>query len=352
VSDQKTELPTQKRLRDAREKGQVCHSKDVSSAALLVAIAAVIGANWHATLTNLQEMILLPATLYAAPFEVARWGVFWGVLQRAVLVVLPIMVTLVVVGVVVNYVQTGPLLIFQPLKPDLSRINPGPKIKQMFSVKNLMEMIKTVLKTLILSYLLYFTIRSSIPALIKIPFSDIGGVLKLLTLLIYQLIILTAVAYVIIAAGDYFFQMQQYIKGLKMSKQEVKQEFKEMEGDPMIKSKRRQLHQELVNNDTIERVKKSNVLVTNPTHLAVAIYYDRDETKLPVVYAKGEDYMALRMIEAAKEAGVPIMRNIPLAHDLFDHGNVDEYIPSELIEPIAEVLLWVQRLKRERSEAL
>jgi len=123
-----------------------------------------------------------------------------------------------------------------------------------------------------------------------------------------------------------------------------------MEGDPTIKSKRKQLHQELVTSDATQKVKKSTVLVTNPTHYAIAIYYEKEKTKLPIVLVKGQGALALRMIEAAKEAGIPIMRNVPLAHDLFDHATVEKYIPSDLIEPVAEVLRWVQQLKREEEE--
>ena len=134
-----------------------------------------------------------------------------------------------------------------------------------------------------------------------------------------------------------------------MTKDEVKREYKEMEGDPMIKGKRKQLHQEMVMSDSVEKTKKSTVLVTNPTHRAIAIYYEKDKTKLPMIVAKGEGYLAERMIKAAQEAGIPIMRNVPLAHDLFDHGNIEQYIPVELIEPVAEVLRWVQQLQHERE---
>lgn len=350
MSSQKSELPTPKRLRDARKKGQVCHSKDLSSAALLAATLAAIGFNWHWTRNVLQEMIVLPASFFNQPFEEALPAVAAGIAMKCVLIVLPVLGSVIVVGVAANYFQTGPLFAPQSLKPDLNRLNPGQKLKQMFSVKNLMELLKTILKIAILGYLVYTAIKGTIPAMLTLPYSGLPGVLTVLDAMLYQIAVLVVLAYATVAAADFFFQRQQYIKGLRMSKDEVKQEYKEMEGDPLIKSRRRHLHQELAQNNAIERVKKSTVLVTNPTHLAVAVYYNREETDLPVVYAKGEGWLAQRMVEAAKEAGVPIMQNVPLAHDLFDHGNLDQYIPSDLIEPVAEVLRWVQQVKQQAEQ--
>jgi type III secretion protein U len=156
-------------------------------------------------------------------------------------------------------------------------------------------------------------------------------------------------AYVAIAGFDYFFQRYQYIKQLKMSKDEVKREYKESEGDPQIKGKRRQLHQELLANDTMQRTRKATVVVTNPTHLAVAIYYDEKDNVLPTVLAKGEDHLAQRMKAVAREEGIPIMENVPLARALYANVPVDRYIPSDLIEPMAEVLRWVKELNEGRG---
>jgi type III secretion protein U len=152
-------------------------------------------------------------------------------------------------------------------------------------------------------------------------------------------------AYIAIAGFDYFFQKYQHIKQLKMSKDEVKREYKESEGDPQIKGKRKQLHQELMANSNVQRTRKATVVVTNPTHLAIAIYYEEKDNVLPIVIAKGEDHVAKRMIAAAREEGIPVMQNIPLARAIYADVPVDRYIPSDLIEPMAEVLRWVKSLK-------
>ena len=152
--------------------------------------------------------------------------------------------------------------------------------------------------------------------------------------------------FIIISAFDYFLQYQQHRKGLMMSKDEIKREYKEMEGDPHIKSKRKQFHHELMMEDTRDRVRQSSVLVTNPTEIAIAIYYDAEKTPLPFVTAKGEGALARLMIGVAQEAGIPIMQNIPLARSLHEEAPVDQFIPSSMIEPVAEVLRWVQNLQR------
>ena len=351
MSGEKTEQPTPKRERDARNKGQVAVSKEVVSTALLVAIFTWFMVGWKWMFGEVGEMILLPATCYHLPFEEALPKVLSGVAAAAALVTLPFLGLVIAGGIASNYFQVGALFTLEPLKPDLKKLNPIDKIKQMFSMKNLVEFLKSNFKIAFLGVLLYIVIRDAIGPLTHIPYGGLEGVTTLLAALLFRVALFTMLAYVIIAVADLFFQKHQHTKQLMMTKEEVKQEYKEMEGDPTIKSKRKQLHQELVMGDASEKVKKSSVLVTNPTHYAIAIYYEKDKVRLPMILAKGEGALALRMIKTAEEAGVPIMRNIPLAHNLFDNAMVDKYIPADLIEPVAEVLRWVMQLRQEEGEA-
>jgi type III secretion protein U len=341
----KTEQPTSKKLRDAREKGQVANSKDVSSTALLLAIFAYIKFAWDDLYQRCQNLIVLPASFYNAPFEDAYPAVMHAVMMEIIWMTIPVLAIVMVVGVAANFFQTGAMLVFEPVKPDLKKINPAEKVKQIVSIKNLVEFLKSCFKICFLGYLLYIVMRDSIPALLEIPYGGLGIIETVTCQLLYEVAKYTAFVYGLMAAVDFWFQRRQHTKGLMMSKDEIKQEYKEMEGDPHIKSKRKHLHQEMVMSDSTERVKKATVLVTNPTHKAIAIYYEQGETKLPMITAMGEGYLAEQMIKAAQDAGVPIMQNIPLAHDLFDHGQIEQYIPAELITPIAEVLKWVQQLK-------
>ena len=349
MSDEKTEQPTSKKLRDAREKGQVANSKDVASTALLVALFAYFFIAWDWIYESCLELIRLPAEFYDVPFAEAYPEIIAASVTKILLLTLPVLGVVMVVGVAANYFQIGALFVLEPMKPDLKKLNPVDKAKQIFSIKNLVEFAKSVFKVAFLGILLFLLIRDSLSALVEVPYSGLDGVLVLLGKLMFLVAIYTSFVYIVIAAIDFGFQRWQHNKQLMMSKDEVKREYKEMEGDPTIKSKRKQLHQEMVMSDNVEKTKKSTVLVTNPTHRAIAIYYEEGETKLPMIMAKGEGALAERMIAAAKEAGIPIMQNVPLAHDLFDHGHIEQYIPTELIEPIAEVLRWVQQIQEEQQ---
>lgn len=342
---EKTEQPTSKKLRDARQKGQVANSRDLSSTAVLLGLFAYLAFAWDDLYLRCQRLIELPAQFYGEPFDEAYPAVLQAVLLEILWMTLPSLAVVAVCAIGANFFQVGGLLVFEPVKPDLKKINPFEKAKQIFSIKNLVEFLKSCLKVCFLGFLLYRVIRDALPALIEIPYGGLAAIEPLTRSLVYEVAKYTALAYILLAAFDTWFQRRQHTKGLMMSKDEVKREYKEMEGDPHIKSKRKHLHQEMAMNDSAQRVRKATVLVTNPTHKAIAIYYQAGETKLPMITAMGEGYLAERMIQVAREAGIPIMQNVPLAADLLAHGQVEQFIPAELITPIAEVLRWVQQLK-------
>lgn len=342
---EKTEEPTPKKLRDARQKGQVAQSKDATSTALLLALFALFVVGWRWMFHSLRDLMLLPAEVMNEPFDEALGAVVAGTVATLIKLSLPLLGIVLVVGIAVNFFQVGPLFVLEPIKPDLKKLNPADKAKQIFSMKNLIEFIKSVLKVTFLGILLYLVIKGTIPAMMDLPHGGLPAAVAMLEAIMYRVAIYTGFAYTAIAAADYAFQRWQFTKQLRMSKDEVKREYKEMEGDPHIKSKRKHLHQELIMSDRVERVRTSTVLVTNPTHRAIAIYYKEGETKLPVITAMGEGILARRMIEVAQQEGIPIMQNVPLAHDLFDQGQIEQYIPAELIEPIAEILRWVRDLQ-------
>ena len=349
MSSEKTEQPTNKRLRDARKKGQVAHSKEISSTATLVGMFTyfLIGHQW--IYQQFIEMIHLPAKFYGVPFDDALPQVFGGVAMHAVLISLPALILVIIAGVGANYLQVGPLLSFEPIMPKMEKLNPAEKFKQIFSMKNFVEFLKSGFKVIFLGILIYRLIRNSIPTLIYVPYDGLDGVMRVLHHTLFNLAVVTAFAYIVIAAFDYIFQRKQHIKQLMMTKQEVKQEHKENEGDPTIKSRRKQLHRELANDQAIKQTKKSTVLVTNPTHYAIALYYQKGITKLPIMLAKAKGPLALQMMAVAEEEQIPIMRNIPLARGLYADGNPDHYIPREFIEPVAEVLKAVARLRRAQG---
>ncbi len=343
----KTEQPTSKKLRDARNKGQVAQSRDVVSTVLLIGMFLYVMISWKGAKQSLGELMILPGTLYNEPFDEALRTVSHASIKAMIDFTLPALAIVLVFGIASSYFQVGPLFIFEPVKPDLKKLNPADKLKQMFSMKNLIEFLKSCFKVTFLGILLYIVTRDAIGALVETPQGGLPAVNVVLDQVMWRMALFTMFAYSALSAADFGFQKWQHTKGLMMSKDEVKREYKEMEGDPHIKSKRKHLAQELIMSDSTANVRKATVLVTNPTHKAIAIYYKQGETKLPIVTAKGEGYLAQRMIEVAKEEGVPIMQNVPLAHELYDNALLEHYIPSELIEPIAEVLRWVQQITQK-----
>ena len=341
----KTEPPTPKKLREAREKGEVAKSRDLVQGLLFVVIFAVLLGNNATNVKTLGALMVLPGEFYVMPFTVAVREIGAVAINASLVVTAPLIGAVILTGIAGNMVQTGVLLAFKALKPNLNKLNPATQLKNMFAVKNLIEFVKNILKISLLAIILYCVVKAGLRDLLLSATCGLSCVLGVGSKMLVQVLTYAAAVFLIIAAFDYFIQYRQHMKGLMMSKDEIKREYKEMEGDPHIKSKRKQFHHELMMEDTSQRVRKSSVLVTNPTHIAIAILYDAEETPLPLVMAKGEGYLAERMIAIAKEEGIPIMQNVPLARTLHAEAPVDQYIPSSLIEPVAEVLRWVQSLQ-------
>jgi type III secretion protein U len=347
---EKTEAPTAKRVREAREKGQVAHSKDFTQTVLIVALFGYVVGNGRNIVTSFTDMIAVPAQLYGMPFREAADVAIGRIAMVAVELTIPFLLIVLCLGVFAEMLQVGVLLAFKALVPNASKLNPVDNLKNMFSMTNLVEFVKSCLKIVFLTVLVYLVVRDALGPLMKLPLGGAAGVGEATAALVTQMLAYIALAYVAISAFDMAWQRFHWMKDLKMSKDEVKREYKEMEGDPHVKSMRRHLHQELLAGGMVDKSRKASVIVTNPTHIAVALYYKAGETPLPVVLAKAEHLLAGRIVAMAKEEGIPVMQNIPLARALLEQGQIDQYIPSELIEPVAEVLRLVQQLARERGD--
>lgn len=352
---EKTEQPTPKRIRDARNKGNVAKSQDVNSTVLLIGIFCFIGMNWEKHLKDLAELILIPTQYIGDPHLDGYVGhVLWGVLSKTGAIIFPAIGMVALLGIIVNFSQVGLIFTTKPLEPDLNKLNPFSKLQQIFSKKNLFEFLKSTAKILFLGFLLYGLIRDSFKNLLVLPFCGISGVLEILGPLMKNFAKIVAFAYIFVSIIDYVYQKRNWTRQLMMTKDEIKREYKESEGDGQIKSKRKQIHREMIEEDAPQRTQKASVLVTNPEHMAIALLYDFDHPifPLPLVLAKGVGKIAEDMIKIAKEEGIPIMRNVPLAHALMDTASVLEFIPKELIVPVAEVLRWVKSVKDEQSRDL
>lgn len=347
MSSEKTEEPTPKKLRDARKKGDVAYSKDFTQTVLIIVLFGYLVLGGADMVEKLANIILSPSTVLALPFRDAV-GLLGGFLLReAIWFMVPFLLIVVGIGIFTDGLQVGVLLAFEKVKPSGKKLDVVANLKNMFSLKNLMEFVKSVLKIAFLSILLALLIKKSLPGLVSIPHTGVPGIATGMAIILQLLFINLGIAYVLISGADLLWQRHQYIKQLRMTKDEVMREYKEMEGDPHIKHKRKELQREIAEGGAVAKASSATALVTNPTHVAVALYYEKGITDLPVVLAKGEDDVAERMKDMARARGIPILRNVPLARALLAGAPVDRYIPSEFIEPIVEVLKLVNRLRTE-----
>ena len=348
---EKTEMPTPKKLRDAREKGQVCTSKDVVSTALLLVLLSVLGAMGVALADDCGELIRLCGAKVAendvaAVRDAGKMTLFIICKYSFIFVILAAFT-----AIVANVVQVGFLFTLEPLKPDLKKLNPAEGAKKIFSMKNLFEFAKNVVKVSFLGYLIYKLILASIPALLPLCYGTIDDIFPVLKVILKNLAAYTIFGYVVIAIVDRIFQQRNFTKQMMMTKDEVKREYKEQEGSQEVKQAQREFRNELLNGPPpAQATKQANVVVTNPTHLAVGIRYRPDEAPLPKVVVSGADRIAKIIRETAVAEGIPILENIPLARALYAQVKVDEFIPVELAEPVAEVLKWVKQLDDARRE--
>jgi len=348
---EKTEEPTPKKLRDAREKGQVCTSKDIVSTALLIVLMVTVAVIGAVLVDDIEKLIAFVANSYNSPDELA---VNEATKATAIIICKHSFIFVLIaafVGVAANMAQIGFLFTGEPIKPDLNKLNPFEGAKKIFSMKNLFEFFKNTVKITFLGILIYKLIAKSIPALLPMCYGGIDGIMPVLKIILKDLAKYTAFGYIVIAAVDWFFQQKNYRKQMMMTKDEVKREYKEMEGSAEVKQAQRQFAQELLNGpDPAQAAKKSTAIVTNPTHLAVGIYYKAGETELPKITVKGADAIAKVIKRAAAEADVPIMENVTLARALYKDGVTEQFIPESLIEPVVEVLKWVQNLQSAEKE--
>jgi type III secretion protein U len=344
LSEEKTEQPTSKRLREAREKGQTAKSQEVPSAALVLTLAlyfAVRGSEIMAMLRQTTETVF---SLAFRPFDEA-FGLAVSLTGQCLLNILgPLIPLVAAVSLLSNLAQVGILISFKAATPKLENLSPTKWFKKTFSKTNVIDLLKNIIKIVVLSTVVYKLIKQHWQELFQLPRSDAQGLSTILGSTALDLVVTAAAAFAALAAADYAWQRYKFTKDNMMTKDEVKREYKEMEGDPLIKSMRRQLHHEMASQGAMAAVRQAKVLVTNPDHYAVALDYEEGRTPLPIVLAKGEGELARRMIETAKAAGVPILREAPLARELFTHGTEFAYIPGSLLGPVAEVLRWLKSL--------
>ncbi|MEJ2046055.1 MAG: type III secretion system export apparatus subunit SctU [Reinekea sp.] len=348
MSGEKTEKATPKKLQDARKKGQVPQSKDIVSTATLTCMIVILLAGSNFYMTHFSILIGLPDKYIGTPFLEALPLIMDDVIHEiALLSGIPI-IFVMATAILANFLQVGAIFSTDPITPKFEKMNPIKGFKNIFSIKNLIEFIKSIIKVSVLSWIIYVLIKNHLNDSAKLHYCELQCIPTFTGSLVKILFLVTILVFTVMAAADYFIQKQQFMKQQKMSKDEVKREYKQTEGSPEIKSNRKRFHRELMNSSTPMQVKKSTVIVTNPTHLAVGIFYDKNnEDSVPEVTVKGADNMAQLIKEIAKAENIPIMENVPLARGLWATADVGDYVPMDLFEAVAAVLQWVDSLEDE-----
>ncbi len=346
MSGEKTEEPTPKKLRDARKKGQVAKSKEVSGTFGLIAVLATIWAMSDRFMESIEQMLMLPPLVYNEDFAFSFKVVISGILNEFIMLLLPLVMVAMLSAIIGNVMQFGMLFSGESVKPDIKKIDPVQGMKKIFALKNLVEFFKSIIKIVFLSFVVYHVIKTTLGDMVNIPYCGTSCILPVTGAVMKKLLIYSVAAFVVIAVADYLFERHNFMKQQRMTKDEVKREYKEMEGSQEIKSKRKEIHQEILN--SAENTKKSDVVIKNPTHLAIGLHYRQDKTPLPIVMVKGRGAHARFILKVAEKEGIPVLENVPLAHALFD-TDIAAYIPGELIEPVAEVFRWVQNVKEEEK---
>lgn len=347
---QKTEEPTAKRLQEARKQGQVAQSREINNWIMLSVGAFIILAMGPSIMSRMMEIFRTfleqAHSLSNSPYGLDY--VFKSLfVEIAQLFALPV-ILLVVAAIAAPLIQVGPLFTAETLKPKLSKISPLSGAKRLFSARSIVEFLKSIFKMVIIGgvgVILMIPFYGSIEHFVGLP---IPLALDELHGLIFRLVIGIISVLTVIAIVDYIYQRMEHMKKLRMSKQEIKDEFKQTEGDPMVKAKLAELRQTKARQRMMANVPTADVVITNPTHYAVALKYDPDQMDAPVMVAKGIDTVALRIRELAKENNISIVENPALARGLFENMEMDEMIPTDFFKAVAEVISYVFKLKGKK----
>ena len=349
---EKTERASPKKRADERKKGNIFMSKDITTVISLVAsffiISLFIGGIIDNVMNIFRNMVLRMQTVQTVDLSVMM-EIYRELMLFIATSLLPAIIIIGMVSVIIVLMQSKFLWATDRIKFKLSRINPLSGIKRMFALRSLVELVKSLIKVAILIYILYFNIVGVINDLPGMIDWDIMQAVRYAGDRILALIIAVGIAFAGVAALDFLYQRWEYEKNIRMTKQEVKDEYKQMEGNPEIKSARRQKQREFAMSRMMQAVEEADVVVRNPTHFAVALKYKLDVDVAPIVVAKGKDNIALRIIEEAEKHGIDTVENRTLARGLYDAAEIDQVIPGEFFQPVAELLAWLYSTKEGSS---
>ena len=344
---EKTEQPTSKKLSKARQEGQVAVSKEVPSVLILLFSLCIFffaGSWMFVRLINCMKELLQNIGVVSMGVISLRL-LLLHIFKEIITILAPLMTAVVLAGVIGHIAQFGFLFTGKPLTPKFSKMNPVKGMKKLFSLKSYVELVKMLLKTGAVGGVAFMMVKKeaeNFPLLIGM---DVWEILVFIGQVSFNICFYTCVVLILLAALDFAFQKWQHIKGLKMTKQEVKDEAKQSEGDPKIKSRIRSAQMEMARRRMMDAVPEATVIITNPTRLAIALQFDAKKMTAPKVTAKGAGFIAERIREIAREHNIPIVEEKPLARTLYKSVEIDDLIPVTLYQAVAEILAYVYKLK-------
>lgn len=338
------------KLQKAREEGQVIKSKDLSMAISLIAMFQLLtgmgsfiwGQTTKIFITLFNEIPHKHLDEIGIPY------ILFVTIVPMLLIVAPLIIAAALISMIGDIIQIGPLITTKPLTPKLDKINPFKGIKNIFSMKTIIELIKNIIKVVVLGYIGYVTYTAHIPAILKLCTTEnTFSILLEFGKIITDFVMKAGILFLVIAGGDYMYTRFKFLKDQKMSFKEVKDEYKNSEGDPHVKQALRQKRMQMLQQNMLDSVHLADFITTNPIHVAVAIKYDTDKMRAPKVIAKGTELFAKRIIEIAKKHNIPVIENPPIARALFKLVDVNREIPPELYKAVAEILMFVYNLRKK-----
>ena len=348
----KTEEPTDKKRRDARKKGQVARSQELNAAFVLLAGFFVIKLLWEYIYENIAgytAYIFSNLAVYGTSTE-SIMELFLGIMLLLAKTAFPIMLGVMILALAINFYQVGFMVSTEKIEFKLDNLNPINGFGRIFSKRSLVEMLKSLFKILVIGFFLYLYLKDEIPFMPYFINYDLQYSLGEIADKIFTMAFQVIGVIMVLAAADYAYQRWQTTQDLMMTKQEVKDEYKQTEGDPLIKGKIKQKQRQMAMSRMMQEVPKADVIVTNPTHFAVALVYEKGMSA-PKVLAKGQDLVAQRIKEVAREHDIMIVENKPLARALFDTVEIGGFVPESLYKAVAEVLAYVYKLKHKNVNA-
>lgn len=335
------------KLQEARKKGQVAKSTDVTS--VIVYTVAIVYMYWHGW-DSIKRQFLLCRTIFTNLNHidsVQLLPVTLRVMMSTLEVIAPFFITICIAAIIANLIQTGPVLSSHPVQPDFSRLNPAQGFKKLFSGKTLFEVFRSLCKLILLTLILYLTLKAILPKLFLLPWLTPVGYIKTLLDAISSLGLKLALVLVLIAIIDLIYTRRLFAKQMNMSHREIKDESKNREGDPRVRSRMRQLRMEMRKRSmSVMKTASADVVITNPTHLAVALRYEHGKMESPLMVAKGAGLIASVMRSIARKNNIPIVQNKSLARALYKRVETEQHVPIELYAEVAKIIVWVFALRR------